>query len=149
MEAKKYKRVNLSGKQKRQLIEQLMSEQEGKCYLCGSIFQERDEHGRSRKRFLDHNHETGAARKLLCHDCNSILTRYESYASISATIEWHKKQIEPRRKELEDKLDDLQHEIEKYKALRIFLKTENGPIATHIWNIRRISARNIQSSSMI
>ena len=45
---------------------QMLEEQEGKCKICGK------HHSESKKRMaVDHNHETGAIRGLLCTNCNT------------------------------------------------------------------------------
>lgn len=43
--------------------EQMYSEQQGECYICSS----------DSKLFVDHCHETGQVRGLLCHHCNLVL----------------------------------------------------------------------------
>lgn len=46
----------------------MLSEQNGKCYIC-------EKHHSSQKKSLsvDHCHETGTVRKLLCSNCNTSL----------------------------------------------------------------------------
>jgi hypothetical protein len=45
-----------------------LAEQDGKCFICGT------EAGYNKKPlYVDHNHTTGAVRKLLCQHCNSGL----------------------------------------------------------------------------
>ncbi len=47
---------------------EMFDEQKGCCNICGrhqSLFK--------RALFVDHNHETGKVRSLLCHYCNSVL----------------------------------------------------------------------------
>jgi transcription initiation factor IIE alpha subunit len=48
--------------------DEMLAEQGGKCYIC-------DKHHTEQKFGLavDHNHTTGAVRKLLCNRCNGIL----------------------------------------------------------------------------
>ena len=43
--------------------EQMYEEQRGECYICS----------KSNKLFVDHCHETGQVRGLLCHHCNLVL----------------------------------------------------------------------------
>lgn len=47
--------------------ENLLKKQNGKCAICG----ERSE----KKLHVDHNHETGRVRGLLCHNCNITIGR--------------------------------------------------------------------------
>ena len=44
--------------------EQMYEEQQGECYICSSD---------DSKLFVDHCHETGQVRGLLCHHCNLVL----------------------------------------------------------------------------
>ena len=46
----------------------LVAAQEGKCAICKNVA----------KLAVDHNHETGKARGLLCHSCNLAVGAYES-----------------------------------------------------------------------
>lgn len=47
----------------------MVDEQNGCCKICGT-----DEPGGNRKRFsIDHNHQTGEVRGLLCGSCNAAL----------------------------------------------------------------------------
>jgi len=49
--------------------DQMISDQNGCCKICGT-----NEPGKNRKRFsVDHNHDTGQVRGLLCGSCNSAL----------------------------------------------------------------------------
>lgn len=41
--------------------------QNNKCYICGCKFE-----GKKDTR-VDHNHETGEVRKILCHNCNALI----------------------------------------------------------------------------
>ncbi len=45
----------------------LLSSQDGVCATCGSINKD------GRRLAVDHDHETGEIRGLLCHNCNVIL----------------------------------------------------------------------------
>lgn len=50
--------------------EKLLAEQGGGCGICGSASPRRS---RSERLFIDHCHETGAVRGLLCNLCNTLL----------------------------------------------------------------------------
>jgi hypothetical protein len=45
----------------------LLQEHHGKCWICGG--------GSTKSLAVDHNHETGKVRGLLCHPCNELLGR--------------------------------------------------------------------------
>lgn len=47
--------------------------QEGKCAICRNPEAEKDRHGNIRVLAVDHCHETGVVRELLCYACNSML----------------------------------------------------------------------------
>lgn len=50
-------------------LNKLMEIQEGKCAIC-----EATHSGKAKRRLsVDHNHETGQIRALLCHDCNWMI----------------------------------------------------------------------------
>lgn len=53
---------------RQKLYNKLFKKQRGKCLLCG-VHQTDSKRGL----YIDHNHETGQARGLLCHHCNSML----------------------------------------------------------------------------
>lgn len=44
--------------------QEMVLEQDGRCYLCEKKY---------KKLFVDHNHETGKVRKLLCPGCNTAV----------------------------------------------------------------------------
>ncbi len=48
----------------------MFNKQDGRCAICGSGNSNRKS---SEKFYVDHNHETGKIRGLLCHNCNSAL----------------------------------------------------------------------------
>lgn len=48
--------------------DQLMEEQNGKCYIC-----HREPNEKETRLAVDHCHKTGQVRKLLCNSCNSAL----------------------------------------------------------------------------
>jgi Recombination endonuclease VII len=47
--------------------------QDGKCAVCHQPENGKDRHGNFRVLAVDHCHETGAVRELLCYACNSML----------------------------------------------------------------------------
>jgi DNA-directed RNA polymerase subunit RPC12/RpoP len=57
----------------REVISQLLEEQEGQCAICSKLF------GPKEKPQLDHDHETLEDRGLLCKYCNTRLAFYEEY----------------------------------------------------------------------
>jgi hypothetical protein len=48
----------------KEVYEEMRISQENKCYICGRL---------SNKLHIDHNHDNGAIRKLLCKECNMAL----------------------------------------------------------------------------
>lgn len=57
--------------------ESIWEEQEGKCAVCGTPEKDLD-----RKLFIDHCHNTGAIRGLLCGKCNSGLGFFNDSVSL-------------------------------------------------------------------
>ena len=51
----------------------LLEEQHGGCALCGATDSGRNKDGSPRRLNVDHNHETGAVRGLLCRHCNILV----------------------------------------------------------------------------
>jgi hypothetical protein len=56
----------------------LLKEQNHKCAICG--IDEVD--SRSNKLCVDHDHETGKVRQLLCHNCNCGLGHFQDNVSV-------------------------------------------------------------------
>lgn len=54
-----------------QLYLKMVEFQEGKCYICGKYF--------GRELCVDHNHQTGKIRKLVCKGCNIKIGCCENY----------------------------------------------------------------------
>lgn len=50
--------------------ERLLAAQGGRCAICGGT---EAKHGESTRLHIDHNHETGEVRGLLCNNCNRAL----------------------------------------------------------------------------
>ena len=62
----------------------LFVSQEGKCAICFS-----DIAFRSRSTHIDHNHETGKVRGLLCHHCNTALGLFkENTATLREAVNY-------------------------------------------------------------
>lgn len=51
----------------------LLETQHGVCAICGLPEKRTGKGGRVKALAVDHNHDTGAIRGLLCHDCNVAL----------------------------------------------------------------------------
>jgi hypothetical protein len=54
----------------------LVEEQEGKCAICGTIPVGDDLYRKGKKLAVDHNHDTGKVRGLLCDLCNRALGQF-------------------------------------------------------------------------
>lgn len=52
---------------------EMFQKQDGKCAICRQPETGKDRHGNIRVLAVDHCHETGAVRELLCYSCNSML----------------------------------------------------------------------------
>jgi hypothetical protein len=51
----------------------LLAEQKGVCAICRNPELRRGNHGKAKRLSVDHDHETGKVRGLLCQDCNTAL----------------------------------------------------------------------------
>lgn len=56
--------------------------QDGKCAICRQPELSKDRHGNSRILAVDHCHETGVVRELLCYSCNSMLGQAKDRADV-------------------------------------------------------------------
>lgn len=74
-------------------IERMRADQGNSCYLCGSAGFLMREHHR-RPLVVDHDHDTGRVRKLLCHNCNRALGLFSDNPDLmrkaAAYVEAHK-----------------------------------------------------------
>lgn len=52
---------------------EMYRKQDGKCAICGNPENSVDKKGNVKSLAVDHCHETGAVRELLCYSCNSML----------------------------------------------------------------------------
>lgn len=127
----KYPKVNLAAREKKMLIEKLTEEQENKCYLCSGVFgDERNNRNEVfsnpypiNKKVLDHNHDTGEPRKLLCDDCNARIDSWEKYVPIQEaarnTDMLKRRKIESIQREIER----IEEEIKILEELDRYIRT--------------------------
>ena len=74
------KKYGLSGEE----YDEILIKQEGKCAICG-----RHQSELTRRLFIDHNHDTGKVRALLCYYCNTILScAHDDIAILETTIKY-------------------------------------------------------------
>ena len=67
--------------------QELFKQQEGKCAICSSS--EVSVARRSYNLFVDHDHETGKVRGLLCHHCNAGLGHFrDNEETLNKAIEY-------------------------------------------------------------
>jgi hypothetical protein len=78
--------------------EKMYEDQEGRCACCGKTEQELKEQYSSSihsKLCVDHDHDTGKVRQLLCHKCNTFIgyleTRQDILGKAFEYIERHRK----------------------------------------------------------
>lgn len=64
------------------LFEILMKKQNGKCAICGARQGHRSCRGKVCRLAVDHDHQTGKVRGLLCNNCNRGLGRFHDSAEI-------------------------------------------------------------------
>ena len=62
----------------KEFLIELYNKQEGKCAICG------EEPKTKRGLHIDHNHETGQVRGLLCHGCNVALGSFKENLDVIA-----------------------------------------------------------------
>ena len=65
--------------------EKLLDKQDNKCAICGAT----ESTGRSSKLYVDHDHETGEVRGLLCNHCNAGLGMFrDNIEALKAAVEY-------------------------------------------------------------
>ena len=60
-------------------VEQMLAEQDGLCAICGTL---------PNRAVVDHDHQTGAVRGVLCHGCNIKLNAVEDSAYLAAALKY-------------------------------------------------------------
>lgn len=89
---------------------QLLIEQAGRCKIC--------QRAGGRKLVIDHSHETGKVRGLLCHSCNTALGKFQD----SPVILMEAINYLARTNRLDEKRADRQAKLDKH--LNDFLDEE-------------------------
>lgn len=56
--------------------EELLTQQDGRCAICGRGNSGRNRDGSARRLHIDHDHKSGTIRGLLCSSCNSGLAPF-------------------------------------------------------------------------
>jgi hypothetical protein len=96
-------RVRVSGWEKRSKLkyrygitlddyERLLAEQDGRCAICGKLPKGI---GREVRLHVDHDHDTGRVRGLICLKCNSALAQFgDSLEGVMKAVEYLKRSIE-------------------------------------------------------
>jgi len=70
----------------------LLESQEGKCAICGAIEGHRSRYGKVCRFAVDHDHQTGQVRGLLCNNCNRGLGRFkDSIENLEAAVRYLKR----------------------------------------------------------
>jgi hypothetical protein len=71
----------------------LLEEQGGKCAICGAIHGHRSRYDKVCRFAVDHDHETGKVRGLLCNNCNRGLGRFkDSIKNLEAALRYLKRE---------------------------------------------------------
>lgn len=87
------------------VYESLLAQQQHRCGICGKEFESCLNTKRKKTLYVDHDHETGQVRGLLCPRCNSALSYVEDSAWLSkaqrylalAALEPNKVRVKPPR----------------------------------------------------
>lgn len=79
-------------------FDSMLQEQQGVCAICFCPETRRDKFGKVRELAVDHDHNTGTVRQLLCSDCNTCIGMSKEspdrLRAMAAYIERHKRQAE-------------------------------------------------------
>ena len=59
--------------------DRMLQEQGGGCAICGKLYEDRP-------LAVDHNHETGVVRQLLCYRCNNVVGIFEKNESLLGKV---------------------------------------------------------------
>jgi len=90
-------------------VKQLFLYQNGKCFICKSIFKNKNDMN------IDHNHSNGKVRQLLCRSCNRGLgCFYENINSFENALEYLKKWNESPNVKIEQVTPLNSLEFEKF-----------------------------------
>jgi len=74
-------------------FEAFLEAQDGKCAICGAIEGHRSRYGTVCRLAVDHDHQTGKVRGLLCNNCNRGLGRFkDSIKHLKAAIRYLKRE---------------------------------------------------------
>jgi hypothetical protein len=71
----------------------MLEEQEHKCAICGD-HESNTRWGKTVKLAVDHDHETGKVRGLLCQRCNTTLGRYKDSKTVWANFQRYLESVE-------------------------------------------------------
>jgi len=75
------------------LFESLLRAQDGKCAICGVSEGHRSRRGTVCRLAVDHDHQTGKVRGLLCNNCNRGLGRFkDSVENLEAALRYLKRE---------------------------------------------------------
>jgi hypothetical protein len=76
---RKRKYINLNSKYgvEENIYEEILREQDGKCAICGNRETAKHHNGEVKSLAVDHNHDTGEIRGLLCQKCNVGLGHFK------------------------------------------------------------------------
>jgi hypothetical protein len=73
--------------------QKLLEQQDGKCAICGAVEGHRSRDGRACRLSVDHDHQTGIVRGLLCNRCNRGLGRFkDSVRILEAALRYLKRE---------------------------------------------------------